>query len=151
MIYANRHIYLFAIGMILFLSVFERPAPVLAADCNQTRKKAQAPGNIYKQTNPLVASSENLLAGKLLYSKGAKPLACILCHGISGAGNGKMARGMTPAPRDFSCQSMMKDIPDGQLFWVIRNGSKGTGMMGFKALSEEQVWQIVFYVRQFSN
>jgi len=45
----------------------------------------------------------------------------------------------------------MNKIPDGQLYWVIKNGSKGTGMMGFKALSEDQIWQVVSYIRQFSN
>lgn len=151
MIFINRNIYLSAIVMILFLSVIEHPTSALANECSQTRKTAQAPDNIYKQANPLAATSENILAGKLLYEKAAKPLACIQCHGINGAGDGKMARGMMPIPRDFSCQSMMKDIPDGQLFWIISNGSKGTGMMGFKSLSEEQVWQTVSYIRQFSN
>jgi mono/diheme cytochrome c family protein len=68
-----------------------------------------------------------------------------------GKGDGKIAMGMTPKPRDFSCLAMMKDIPDGQLFWVTKNGSKGTGMMGYKTLKDEQVWQIVSYIRQFSK
>lgn len=59
-----------------------------------------------------------------------------------------MVRGMNPKPRDFSCQTMMKNIPDGQLFWVIKNGSKGTGMMGFKMLSDDQIWQLVSYYKK---
>jgi mono/diheme cytochrome c family protein len=62
-----------------------------------------------------------------------------------------MAKGMKPSPRDFSCQAMMNKISDGQLFWVIKNGSKGTGMMGFKSLNDDQIWQVVSYIRQFSN
>jgi hypothetical protein len=31
---------------------------------------------------------------------------------------------------------MIKDTPDGQLFWIIQYGSKGTGMMGFKTLKD---------------
>jgi hypothetical protein len=46
---------------------------------------------------------------------------------------------------------MIKDIPDGQLFWIIQNGSKGTGMMGFKTLKGEQIWQLVLYLRKFSS
>jgi hypothetical protein len=46
---------------------------------------------------------------------------------------------------------MMKNIPDGQLFWVIKNGSKGTGMMGFKMLSDDQIWQLVSYKRKLAK
>lgn len=133
----------------LFLTQFSTLA--LAGDCNQKRKTPRAPNKIYKQINPLEATAENISAGKNIYQKGAKPLACFQCHGTNGDGNGKMARGMKPNPRDFSCKAMMKDIPDGQLFWVIKKGSKGTGMMGFKTLTDEQIWQVVSYVRQFSQ
>ena len=44
----------------------------------------------------------------------------------------------------------MQAIPDGQLFWVIKYGSKGTDMVGYENLSDEQVWQLVAYLRQFS-
>ena len=147
----NRFIYLSAVTIISFLFLFEYPTLALADDCVQKRKTPQAPGNIFKQANPLGVTAENISAGEKLYTKGAKPLACIQCHGAMGKGDGKIAMGMTPKPRDFSCLAMMKDIPDGQLYWVIKNGSKGTGMMGYKTLKDEQVWQIVSYIRQFSK
>ena len=140
-----------AVFIIYFLFLFGHPTLALADDCVQKRKTPQAPNNIIKQANPLKATPENISAGEKLYTKGAKPLACVQCHGVKGKGDGKMAKAMTPKPRDFSCQAMMKVISDGQLFWIIRNGSKGTGMMGFKSLKDEQIWQIVSYVRQFSN
>jgi hypothetical protein len=62
-----------------------------------------------------------------------------------------MAKGMKPNPRNFSCQAMMTGILDGQLFWVIKNGLKGTGMMGFKTLKDDQIWQVVTYIRQFKK
>ena len=143
----SRPTYLSAMVTMAFLFFSQYPA--LADECTQKRKTPKAPSKTYKQTNPLEATPENILAGKELYTKGAKPLACVQCHGILGSGKGKMARGMTPKPRDFSCQAMMKNIPDGQLFWVIKNGSKGTGMMGFKILTDNQIWQTVSYIRQF--
>ena len=48
-----------------------------------------------------------------------------------------------PTPRNFTCGMTIKDIPDGQLFWVIKNGSPGTGMMAFAGLPGEQVWQMI--------
>ena len=137
----------FVAGSLLFFIA----QPALADNCVQQRKTPQAPAKIYKQSNPLEATSENLSAGEQLYNKKAKPLACAKCHGAKGEGKGEMAAGMNPPPRDFACKAMMQDIPDGQLFWVIKNGSKGTGMMGFKSLSDNQIWQLVSYIRQFSN
>ena len=147
MILINGVIFLSAVTALSFVFVH----PALAEDCQQKRKTPQAPHKTYKQTNPLKATPENISAGEKIYKKGAKPLACIQCHGVNGKGDGKMAKGMKPSPRDFSCQAMMNKIPDGQLFWVIKNGSKGTGMMGFKTLNDDQIWQGVSYIRQFSN
>jgi mono/diheme cytochrome c family protein len=45
----------------------------------------------------------------------------------------------------------MKDLPDGQLFWIIKNGSPGTGMMPFSTLPDEQVWQLIHYIRSLAK
>ena len=66
-------------------------------------------------------------------------------------GKGSWARRLIPPPRNFTCGSMMKDIPDGQLFWIIKNGSPGTGMMSFAGLPDEQVWELIHYVRSLGR
>jgi mono/diheme cytochrome c family protein len=143
----KKSIYLLSALLTSFLFI----SNVFADDCVQKRKTPQAPSNILKLTNPLETTPENMASGEMLYKKGAKPLACVQCHGRRGKGDGTMARGMNPKPRDFSCQGMMKDIPDGQLFWIIKNGSKGTGMMGFKMLNDDQIWQLVSYIRKLTK
>jgi mono/diheme cytochrome c family protein len=135
------------IGSILFW--FANPA--FSSDCTQARKTPKAPSKIYGAKNPVKATPENISAGKALYLKEAKPLACAKCHGEKGDGKGKMAKGMKPSPRNFTCKSMMDKIPDGQLFWIIKNGSKGTGMMPFKKISDKQIWRIISYIRQFNT
>ena len=143
----KKSIYLSSVLLTSFLFI----SNTYADDCVQKRKTPQAPSNVLKLTNPLETTPENIAAGEMLYKKGAKPLACSQCHGRRGKGKGKMATGMTPKPRDFSCRTMMKDIPDGQLFWIIKNGSKGTAMMGFKALKDNQIWQLVSYIRKLAK
>jgi mono/diheme cytochrome c family protein len=138
-----------AIIIVAFLLFSQYSA--LAENCKQKRTTPKAPNKIYKQINPLEPTPENISSGKILYQKTAKPLACFQCHGTNGGGNGPMAKGMRPEPRNFSCKAMMEKIPDGQLFWIIKNGSKGTGMLGFKALDDDQVWQVLSYLRQFSS
>lgn len=126
-------------------------APAFSADCPQKRSTPKAPGNASEQKNPLKPTDENLTAGKTLYNHTAKPLACLQCHGVNGNGNGMMARSMEPKPRNFSCKATMSEIPDGQLFWIIKNGSKGTGMMAYKALADEEIWQLILHIRHLGN
>jgi mono/diheme cytochrome c family protein len=120
-------------------------------DCNQKRKTKKAPAIILSKRNPLPITEANIKAGEKLFMKNAKPIACKMCHGKKGNGKGPGAGGMSPRPRDFTCSTMMKDIPDGQLFWIVKNGSPGTGMMAFKKLKDNQVWQLVHYIRQLSK
>jgi len=119
--------------------------------CPQPRFTKQAPPNIYKLKNPLESTPENLKKGKLLYQVKAKPLPCKNCHGLAGDGNGPMARGFNPPPRNFTCKKTIEDVQDGQLFWIIKNGSPGTGMLSYKGLKDEQIWQIILHLRQLAQ
>ncbi|MDH3713595.1 MAG: c-type cytochrome [Gammaproteobacteria bacterium] len=120
------------------------------SQCPQPRFTGKAPAAIYNVTSPLVPGAGDLAAGRELYEGGADP-SCHLCHGIEGDGQGPMAEGFEPPPRNFACAKTVNGIPDGQLFWIIRNGSPGTAMPGFKQLRNEQVWQLVMYLRQLAQ
>ena len=88
--------------------------------CPQPRKTKRAPGKIRKLTNPLPNSPESIKAGEKLYHETAQPLACVQCHGDKGDGNGPMGAALNPHPRNFTCGETMKDISDGQLYWIIK-------------------------------
>lgn len=122
-----------------------------AGICPQPRKTVAAPDEFLKLRNPLTATPQNVLAGKTLFQVDAKPSACRLCHGISGDGLGVMFKQVQPMPRNFTCYQTMDDLPDGQLFWIIKNGSPGTAMPSFKYLEDDQVWQLILYLRSFSK
>ena len=107
-------------------------AMMVSGICPQNRKTKKAPGRYLKKTNPLIPTKENIDKGRQLFLKEAKPTACKLCHGGRGNGNGSLARRMEPPPRNFTCEKVMENLPDGQLFWVIKNGSKGTAMPAHK-------------------
>jgi mono/diheme cytochrome c family protein len=118
--------------------------------CPQPRNTKQAPPRYKQKINPLLATTKNIEKGKLLYQVGAKPTACKMCHGIRGNGNGLLARGLDPAPRNFTCKETMEALSEGQLFWIIKNGSKGTGMPSHKfTLSDNDIWQIIYYLKSF--
>ena len=118
--------------------------------CPQPRNTKQAPSKYKQKINPLRATTQNIEKGKLLYQVEAKPTACKMCHGIRGNGNGLLARGLEPAPRNFTCKETMEAISEGQLFWIIKKGSKGTAMPSHKfTLSDRDIWQIIYYLKSF--
>ena len=121
-------------------SAFAKPAK-----CPQPRKTKAAPGSIAKKKIP---ASADAAKGKLIYTKKAKPMACKMCHGDKGDGGGKLGGALKPAPRNFSCAATMKKVSAGQMFHIIKNGSKGTGMVAHgKTLKDKEIWDVVKYVR----
>jgi mono/diheme cytochrome c family protein len=122
-----------------------------ATECPQPRFTGKAPEPIRSTPNPLPASRDVIAAGRTAYKGGVKP-ACSLCHGAEGDGRGMLSTQFDPRPRNFACRETVKDIPDGQLFWIIENGSPGTAMPGFgDKLTDRQIWQLVHYLRELSN
>jgi mono/diheme cytochrome c family protein len=122
-----------------------------SGNCPQVRKTQSAPGGIHDMKNPLEPSAKNLKKGKVLFQSRAKPLACKHCHGLKGDGNGYKAVKMIPPPRNFTCAETMKDITDGQMFWIIKNGSSDTEMQTYDKLSDKHIWQLIHYIRQFAK
>ena len=119
--------------------------------CPQMRFTASAPDEFLKLKNPLISNSENLFAGESFFHTDAQPTACKVCHGSTGNGMGMMAPGQNPPPRNFTCTETMKNISDGQMFWIIKNGSAETRMVAFKSLKDEHIWQIILYLRTLAN
>ena len=140
-----------SVVILSFMFIFATPSFLLAVNCPQPRYTKKAPSDIYNKVNPVDPSIENILVGKGLYEEKAKPLACKFCHGMKGDGRGSMSLGLNPLPRNFTCAKTINDVPDGQLFWIIRNGSPGTGMPAFKKLEDEEIWQIILYLRKLAQ
>jgi mono/diheme cytochrome c family protein len=104
-------------------------------------------------TNPLPASEEMIAKGKALYEGKA---FCKVCHGPDGKGLGAdIAPGSLkgPLPRNFTDKKWQAARTDGELFWILKNGSKGTAMAPFipLILTEEEAWQVLRYVRSFGQ
>jgi cytochrome c553 len=119
--------------------------------CPQIRKTIIAPRAYLEMKNPLRKEPRHIKKGKELSHIKAKPIACKQCHGMGGNGQGAMSLNMNPKPRNFTCNSTMNTISDGQLFWIIKNGSKGTPMPSYSHLSNTKVWQLIHYIRSLSE
>ena len=140
------------VKLILFSTIFMSLSNLsFAENCPQTRKTPTAPQNFLSLQNPLPLNAKNLKSGEKLFQEKAKPIACKFCHGTTGNGEGDPDFVSTPSARNFTCAATMDKLPDGQLFWIIKNGSKNTSMFSFSDLSDNQIWKLVHYIRVFGK
>jgi mono/diheme cytochrome c family protein len=98
--------------------------------------------------NPTPEGEATVAKGKALFEgKGT----CFNCHGKTGEGNGPAGAILNPSPRNFTNCKFHKKRKDGELFWVIKNGSPGTGMVSLTpgTITEEEAWTIIRYERTF--
>ena len=76
---------------------------------------------------------------------------CVTCHGAPGADYAKFAEGMRPDPPDL--KDIVNDRAPAQLFWVVKNGIKMTGMPGFGAIGvpDQELWSIVAFLKKLPS
>jgi len=92
--------------------------------------------------NPLEASPE-VLSGAMEHFADH----CASCHGNDGQGRTLIGRGLYPKPPDLR-QSETQNLSDGELFWIIENGVRFTGMPAFGGHgSEDDSWKLVLLIR----
>jgi mono/diheme cytochrome c family protein len=110
------------------------PAP--AAD-------AKVPADAAKQVNPVKATPASLAHIKKLYG-----YDCAMCHGKDGDGKGDLADSMKLQLKDWRDAASLKEMTDGELFYII---SKGKGKMpaGADQMKPDELWTMVIYVRSF--
>ncbi len=76
---------------------------------------------------------------------------CASCHGIDGRKPTDIGRWMYPRTLDLGSPEVQQ-WSDAELFWIIKNGIRLSGMPGFgKIHSDEQIWQLVHYVRSLGK
>src|SRR5690242_8162002 len=87
--------------------------------------------------NPLGADPAAVAAGRTAFTQ-----ACASCHGPAGQGD----RG--PA---LDTGAFARGGDDGALFHAIRSGVAGTQMPAFPRFTDDQVWQLVSYIRSLER
>lgn len=100
--------------------------------------------------NPFQPTPELLEKGKALFEGKA---FCKACHGTDGRGLPKDLELKGPLPRNLTDKKWQAARTDGELFWILKNGSPGTDMAPFipMVLTEEEAWQVLLYIRSFNG
>src|SRR6185295_3854902 len=83
----------------------------------------------------------NLISGKQIFQN-----TCSKCHGTLGKGDGPSAAPLNPKPANFLDPKKMEAVTPFHAFNTIRLGVPGTGMTAFPAYSDQDTWNLAFYI-----
>jgi len=91
---------------------------------------------------PNLESPDKIKEGFVHYNE-----MCLECHGAPGENESELEKGLNPKPPDLS--NSAQDMSPEELFWVIKNGIKMTGMPAWgKTHSDDKIWSIVAFIEK---
>ena len=108
-------------------------------------RRLSIPAAARDASNPVADSEEVQRDARLHFAD-----HCAVCHANDGSADTMMGRGMYPKPPDLRREHTQK-LTDGELFWIIENGVRFTGMPAFgggEHASPADSWKLVRFVRR---
>ncbi len=103
-----------------------------------------APAGARDRTNPIGDSPEVLADARAHWAD-----HCTVCHANNGSGDTEMGEHMYPPAPDMR-QADTQNLTDGELFYIIQNGIRLSGMPSWgsgKSRDEEDSWKLVRLIR----
>ena len=91
--------------------------------------------------NPLSETDEVVSQGQEVFLG-----SCAQCHGADGRGDTNIGRNMYPPAMDLSSPHV-QHWSDAELFWIIQNGVRLTGMPSWKSsISDNDTWKLARFI-----
>jgi mono/diheme cytochrome c family protein len=91
---------------------------------------------------PAQLTDQQARAGFAIYNQ-----TCVHCHGAPGRDPGDIAKGLNPEAPDLA--EAAAEMTNGQMFWIIKNGIKMSGMASYgKVHNDDEIWNIVAFVQR---
>ena len=109
----------------------------------QTARAMAIPSKAKEEKNPVANSKEVLADAKVHWAD-----HCALCHGNDGSGQSEFGQRMYPPSPDMR-KERTQGLTDGELFYIIENGIRLTGMpsWGGSEAGEQDSWKLVHFIR----
>jgi mono/diheme cytochrome c family protein len=108
------------------------------------------PSNARLAQNPVLESPEDLREARLHFAD-----HCAICHADDGSGHSEIGDGLYPKPPDLRL-TQTQNLTDGELFWIIENGVRFTGMPAFSTNGGnhgggQDSWKLVHFIRHLPH
>ena len=123
-------------------SAREQPSGVERWAATQARAMA-LPAGAKEQPNPVASTPAVLAEARAHWAD-----HCAACHSNDGSGDTEMGKHMYPPAPDMR-QAETQHMTDGELFYIIKNGVRLTGMpaWGGSDHDDEDSWKLVHFIR----
>jgi len=95
---------------------------------------ARVPASDHQKTNPYQGKPEAIAAGRNIFEE-----HCAKCHGQN-------AEGVKKRP-SLRSERIQRQATDGDLHWLLVNGSMKKGMPPWAKLPDPQLWQLITYLK----
>jgi mono/diheme cytochrome c family protein len=105
-----------------------------AADPGDGAWLQRVPAKEHSKVNPFAKSNDAVAAGRKIYEE-----HCERCHGEQLEGSGRR-----PALRS---ERIQQQATEGDLHWLLVNGSMKKGMPSWSRLGDPQIWQVISYLK----
>ncbi len=127
-------------GVIVDCTAHKQPSRVETTLANMA-KDVVIPIEAERQKNPLPDTDEVMKQGQQIFLQ-----SCALCHGTDGHGRTDLGRNMYPPAMDMTSPHV-QHWSDAELFWIIQNGVRLTGMPSWKSVvSEADTWKLARFI-----
>jgi mono/diheme cytochrome c family protein len=124
------------------------PPGAIETAVSRTARASMIPGAAKTLRNPEPATAENVRSGLEHWAD-----HCASCHGNDGSGETEMGMGLYPRVPDMRLAAT-QNLTDGELFYIIENGVKLTGMPAWGTGSEDgerASWHLVHFIRRLPS
>jgi mono/diheme cytochrome c family protein len=111
-------------------------------------RRLALPSDARAQSNPVADSAEVQREARLHFAD-----HCAICHGNDGSGDTPIGRGLYPKPPDLRTDHTQR-LSDGEIFWIIENGVRLTGMPAFGGAehgTSADSWKLVRFIRHLPH
>ena len=113
----------------------------------RTMRRLAIPG-AERNRKPVTLTPDVLAEGMAHYAD-----HCATCHANDGSGNSEVGRGLYPKAPDMRLPAT-QDLSDGELFYIIENGVRLTGMPAWSTGTSEgetASWHLVHFIRRLPH
>src|SRR5271154_5389112 len=131
------------LGVLLQGCTADKPPSQGETGLANAAKDVAIPLEAGKMKNPLPETDEVVSQGQEVFLG-----SCAQCHGADARGDTTIGRNMSPPAMDLT-SSHVQHWSDAELFWIIQNGVRLTGMPSWKSsISDNDTWKLARFIHK---